>query len=123
MRYMVDYVNVILGVLQIIIQFIAAYFSYVIYKYNRLSKAWLAVFLALMLMTVRRFIVLFVELNIRAELSEPLQFIDDIILSLFVSIFLFVGLFAMKKSFETFEIIEKKTKRKLKHFNVKEREK
>ena len=109
-------ISVILGVLQIVIQLVAVYFSYIIFTFNRLNKAWLAVILALILMTIRRFTVLLTELDALPALTGTIQFIDRIILPFAISIFLAVGLFTMMKKFETFEVVEKATKKKIKDF-------
>ncbi len=109
---MVDYVTTVLGVLQIIIQIVAAYFSYKIYKYNRLSKAWLAVFLALIVMTFRRFTALAINLGVLKQFSGSIQFIDSIGLPFIISVFLLIGLWSMSRSFENFEVVEKITKEK-----------
>ncbi len=110
---MANTVNVTLMLLQILIQLGALYASYIIYKYNRLNKAWLAVTLALFLMTLRRVTALLIELGILTQLQGPIKFADSILLPFVISIFLFAGLINMKKQFETFDIIEKKIDNKL----------
>lgn len=107
----VDITSVVLVCLQILIQIVAIYFTYVVYKYNRLNKVWLSVTVALALMTVRRIIALGIELEIFAN-SEAIEFTDRALIPLAVSTLLLGGLWSMKRSFESFEILEKKVREK-----------
>ncbi len=102
-----------LGAVQIIVQLVAVYFSYVIYKYNRLNKAWLAITLALILMTIRRITASAIEFGAFANLSGPLQFVDRVGLPSLISILLLLGLWSMKNQFESFDVIEKNVKYKI----------
>lgn len=99
-----------LGILQIIIQAIAAYYSYKIYSFNRLNGGWLALTFALILMTFRRITALLIEFSLLAKFGGWLDFTDRILLPTLISIFLLVGLIVMYKNFEDFEVVEKKVK-------------
>jgi hypothetical protein len=99
-----------LGFLQIIFQAIAAYFSFVIYRFNRLNKAWLFVTFALILMTFRRITASLIEFSLISNFSGTIALLDRIILPFLISIFLFLGLWAMLKNFESFEVVATKTK-------------
>jgi hypothetical protein len=103
--------------LSIIGSIIATYLSYVIYKYNRVSKAWLAVTLAFLLIIFRRSLGFAINLDLFTTLGPTLKSIENTLL-LIISILYILGFWSMKKSFETFDIIEKKTRKKIKHFNI-----
>lgn len=102
------------GVLQIVIQAVAVYYSYKIFSFNRLNKGWLALTVALILMTFRRITALLIEMNFLASFSGWLAHIDRIVLPTLISIFLLIGLFVMLKNFENFEVVEKKVKKAVK---------
>lgn len=114
-------VEIIIAMTIMLLQFGAAYFSFVIYRYNRLSKDWLAVTIALWILGVRGVITLF-SIVIPEQATIPQWFtvylstFDTFTLAFTVSILLFFGLRAMKRNFESFDILEKKTKEKIKSF-------
>lgn len=103
-----------LAILQIIIQAVAVYYSYKIYEFNRLNKGWLALTVALILMTFRRITALLIELSLLSNLSGWLAQTDRVILPTLISIFLLVGLYFMYKNFENFEVVEKEIKKIMK---------
>jgi cell shape-determining protein MreD len=105
----------IVGVSQVVIQFIAAYLSYKIYRFNRLNYGWLAVTLALLLMTLRRVTALFIEMHVMSNLEGWIADIDRIILPTIISILLLYGLFCMLKNFESFEVVKEGVIKKLKN--------
>lgn len=109
-------INLVLGIIQIVVQFAAAYFSYRIYKYNRLNQAWLAVTWALVFMTLRRITALMIELKYISSFSGWIADLDRIILPFIISILLFWGFLAMLKNFENFEVVEKKVRKKINLF-------
>lgn len=110
----------ILIILQIAIQIVAAYSAYIIYQYNRISKAWLAVIIALILMTLRRVTVLLINFDILPQLTGSIQLFDSIVLPFLISIFLAWGMWTMAKSFRGFELLEKKVSEKfLKYKRIK----
>ena len=107
----------ILEFIQIVVQFTAAYFSYVIYKYNRLCKAWLAVVVGLVLMAFRRVTALLIELSGAPTSTDPVRFLDRVLLPFAISVLLLWGLWSMKKNFESFEVVEKRVSEKVKSLN------
>lgn len=102
-----------LGVLQIILQAIAAYYSYRIFSFNRLNWGWLAMTFALVLMTFRRVTAILIETKFLSVFSGIISDLDKIILPAVISVFLLVGLFVMFKNFRNFDLIEKKVKSKI----------
>ncbi len=109
--------TVLIGAATIVIQFAAAYFSYVIYKYNRLHSQWLAVTVALLILGVQRTTTLMTGLGWFPEFTTLMGVLNQITLPFIVSVFLMVGLFRMKENFERFEVLERKAVDKLKAFN------
>jgi len=110
-------VNVILAVLQIIIQIIAAFLAYKIYTYNRVSKSWLYLVVAFILMSFRRMTALLIGINLLPALDGSLSWIDRTLLPFLISVFLVIGVWALLKQFETFDIVDKKTEQKIKEFS------
>lgn len=108
---MIISLNSVLGIIQILLQAIAVFYSYKIYSFNRLSRGWLAVSFALVLMTFRRITALLIELKILPNLEGWLAHVDRIILPTLISIFLLIGLYGMFKNFENFDVVEKKVKK------------
>lgn len=101
----------------IILNFVAAYFAYVIYKYNRLAKAWLAVVMALVVIGFNGIGELYIQLDLFPQLSGTIQFITLALLPFTFSVLLVWGMLSMKKNFEHFEILQMHSKRKAKSFN------
>ena len=95
--------NSLAVVLQLIALFgniLAAYFSYIIYTYNRLSKAWLAITVAISIQVARRLIgVIDVIFNIKS-LPPIIEFLDRPLIPAIFSILIAIGLWQMKKNFE-----------------------
>lgn len=98
------------GILSIVLQFLAAYLGYRIYKFNRMSKAWLLIILAFLIQGVRRIITFYDDINL---ISITNNVLIDRSLMFLISLFMAIGLLAMMKRFESFEIIEKETKKKV----------
>jgi hypothetical protein len=112
-----ELVNTLMMVVQIIVQFVAAFFSYKIYTYNRLAKSWLAVVAALILMGFRRMTALLTQFNLIPDLEGSLLWLDKILLPFLISILLVWGIWSMKKQFESFRVIEDKMTEKVKLFS------
>jgi len=106
-----NYTILVLDMLSVISQFLAVYFSYRIYSYNRLTKWWLAIALGFSTQGARRAVTLYEDVNL-TEASNAILL--DRILMLVISLLILAGLWAMLKNFESFEIVEKKVKEKLK---------
>ena len=113
-----EVVQAVLIIAQIIFQFIAVYFSFRIYDYNRLAKGWLALTVALALMGFHLVLILFVVLGY-PELTGIGIILDRFLIPLMISAFLVSGLWSMYKKFESFEVVEKKIKEKLKVNEIK----
>jgi hypothetical protein len=104
---------ILFGVLQIVLQAVAAYFSYRIFAFNRVRKWWLAVTWALILMTFRRITALLIELKWLVSFSGSISDIDRIILPFLISVLLLWGIYAMFRNFEEFDVVEKVVKSKV----------
>jgi hypothetical protein len=110
-------ISLVLSLAQIVIQFIAAYFSYKIYLFNRGNYGWISVTIALVLMSFRRITVLVLGFNYMPAFSGLISSLDKLVLPSLISILLFIGLWSMLKDFERFEILKSKVKFKLKKKN------
>lgn len=97
--------------LMIIGQFYAAYLSYKIYSFNRMRKVFLGVTVALFLMGLRRITALLIEFKLFSQLSGWIATFDRVILPFIITVLFVLGLYEMKKEFESFEIISKKAKK------------
>lgn len=108
--------SLITGILSIASFLVVAYLSYDIYRYERLSKGWLAVTAAFFIIILRRIIGFVTEAGVDSQLRVSLKNTESVLL-LIISAFFIVGFWAMKKNFERFEVIEKRVKNKLKSFS------
>jgi len=111
----VDITTTIIGIFSIIGSVVASYLSYIIYKYNRLAKAWLAVTAAFVLIIFRRGLGFVTEFGFLPEARSTLKFIEGILL-LVISVLYIWGFWSMKKNFEKFEVVEKRAKEKIELF-------
>lgn len=102
----------LLGVLSIIGSVIAAYLSFEIYRYNRLSPAWLAVAVAFILIIFRRAIGMFAELGYFVAMRDVLKYFENVLL-LVISILYIIGFWSMKQKFAKFDLLEKKVRKKV----------
>ena len=109
-------ISAVLQAIALAASIFAVYFSYRIYRYNRLSKAWLSVTAALVFLSLRRFLGLLNLTGITSDLPEIIDFIDRPLVPLVVSLLLAIGLWRMKKSFETFDVVEKTVHEKISTF-------
>jgi hypothetical protein len=107
-------INSLLGIFQIVVQFVAAYFSYKIYLFNKENYGWISVTVALVLMSFRRITALLIGLKYISALGGWVALLDRLILPSIISLLLFGGLWSMLKNFENFRVIETKVKTKLK---------
>lgn len=113
----VDIPIVAIQIYSLILLTVSAYLSYVIYKFNRLSKGWLGVTLAISISPVRIFVGILGNIYDLSSLSPVLYVLDRGLITALIATLLIVGLWSMKKNFESFEIIEKKVKEKVKSFD------
>jgi len=100
---------IILDIFAVLFQLAAAYFAFRIYRFNRLSKWWIALIVAFLVQAVRRGIQIYSDLGY-GSLGTSL----DRSLMLLISVLMVMGLWAMMKNFEQFDIVSSKVKEKLK---------
>lgn len=104
-----QFAYVFLGGFAILFQFLAAYFGYRIFKYNRLSKPWLALVFAFIIQGIRRLLTLFDDIG-RPLLTQSALL--DRTLMFIISLLIVIGLYEMMKNFENFEVIKEQTRNK-----------
>jgi hypothetical protein len=109
-------IAIYIAVVSLITQLAAAYYSYVIYTYHRLSKGWLAVSVALLVLAFRSVTSLLLVFGL-FEGDGLLEALDLLVLPILIGGLLLVGVWSMKKNFDLFEVVEKKTKEKAKTFD------
>lgn len=105
----------------IVLNFIAAYFAYVIYKYNRLAKGWMNVVLALVIIGFNGIFALYVQLDLFPQYAGLIQFLTLAVIPFVFSVNLVLGMLSMKRRFENFEILQRHSERKAKSFNKSKR--
>jgi TM2 domain-containing membrane protein YozV len=110
-------IELVSGIVQVVVLFIAAYFSYAIHTHNRVSKAWLAVSTGLVLMGLHRLFSLLVGMGALPGQSIDTANMMDVGLPLIYSLLLAAGLMYMKGNFERFEILESRAREKFKAFH------
>ena len=103
----------VLQLVSFIMSLFAIYFSYKIYQFNRLRKAWLAITVAMTFLSIRRFIGVLDLSNFVDGLPKIIDIIDRPIIPFITMTLLVIGLYSMKKSFETFDIVGKKVHEKI----------
>lgn len=92
---MADSLSISLGVLQIVLQLVAAWYAYKVLRFMGAARFWLLIILALVLMSLRRLTVLVTELGLAPALTGELAFIDRFVLPFLISIFLVLGLYEL----------------------------
>lgn len=102
---------VIIDFLSMALQFAALYFAYRIYRFNRLSKGWLALICAFFIQGIRRGVTMIQDTKL-VDISAGITF--DRALMFVISLLIVVGLWTMYKNFESFEVITKQIGKKLK---------
>lgn len=88
------------------------YLVYRIYAFNRLNKAWLAVALGFLFIVLLRFLTLLNGNGLFPSFFE-LWYIYDPLLRILNNICFAIGFYSMLKSFEEFDLVQKKIKRKI----------
>ena len=106
----------VISISMLFLSLIATWLSYKIYKYNRLSRGWLSITLAFTLVAFSRILSFSEDLGIFLELNKSVLKIWDVILLILINILFITGLLSMLRSFESFDIVEKKVQEKLKIF-------
>ena len=97
---------------------ISAYFTYDIYRSRRLPKAWLAVAVAFGLIVIFGILEIFEGFIVSPEIEESLKAYQDL-LSVIISILFAWGFYAMRRSFETYDVVERKVLEKVQRFQKK----
>ena len=111
---MVLTLSVLLGALQVVTQAFAFYFAYKIYNHNRVNKAWLAITLALAIMTWWR--VASLTLEVIDVSTTQLETVERVLLPLLVSALLLLGLGDMSRRFDDFAVLDQNVARKVEAF-------
>lgn len=88
---------------------IAAYLSYRVYSFNRLNERWLAMVLGFIAAAMSRSFGLGARLGWFPDLHPSLLDIWAEMMIVIASILFITGMWSMMRSFETFEVIEKRT--------------
>lgn len=100
----------VIGMVSLIGQLIAVWMAYRIYRHNRVNKGWLAIVAALGVMLLRRFTSLALLLGLGgADYTETLRLWDRSLIPLIVTVLLLIGIWSMKKSFDSFAVVERQT--------------
>lgn len=99
-----------------LLQLAAAFFSWRIYTFHKLSKAWLLVPVGFIFMAMRRLLALSYAQGYFTDSVLSIQFIDSIIIPFVISVLLVFGIWAMYHSFQNFALTEKAVKEKVKEF-------
>jgi hypothetical protein len=104
------------NILSILASVVTVYISFEIYRYNRLNKSWLAVTTGLFLMVFRRTLGFVADYTSNTGMKAMTKSIETGTL-LLISLLLIWGFWSMLKSFQNFDIIQKKAEDKVKNFN------
>jgi hypothetical protein len=110
---MTDSILMFLGAFSIVFQLSAAYIAYSIYRFDRMSKWWLVIVFAFILMGVRRVFALWGDFSLLVVGNEVYF---DRSLAFLTSLLVNIGLWSMMKSFHSFDLVAKKVRDKAKKF-------
>ena len=113
---MINALNFALGIVSILAAAVTAVFAYNIYRHNRLSKPWLAVILAFALMIVRRIVGFSLDLDLYADMKDLISLTENVLMVASSLLFIW-GFWAMRKNFQRFDIVEKRSKENIAEFN------
>ena len=114
-------IEILVLVIATLIQLLAVYFAYKIYTYNRLSKWWLAIIVALFLDVLRRFTTFLEFAEVSSSLESQISLLEHFILPIVTTLLFTVALWSMAKNFESFEVVEKEAKEKVKEINTRKK--
>ena len=110
-------IGALFAVFQVAGSLVAAYLAYEVYRYDRLSRAWLSVVGALLLLSVNGVLNLAHELGTFPILTgEIALFAKNYLLQSMILLLLLFGFWGMKYKFESFEILEKRVGEKVRSF-------
>ena len=108
--------SLVIGTTSIIGSIIAAYLSYVVYTYNRTSQTWLAVTMAFIVIVFYRTIVFATDFGLYGLSSSFLKSVEGVLFVIIITLFIW-GFWSMKRSFETFDVVEKRARKKIRAFD------
>ncbi len=111
-----DTISLTVSIISIIASIMAAYYGVTIYKYNRLNKGWLGVPAATTIAILARALPSLRDFGFVSLSAQDFQLLNYSVL-ITTSILAAWGLWSMKKSFESFDIVEKKVREKAEAFN------
>lgn len=106
----------ILSILDLLLQLTAAFFSYQIYTFNKLSKGWLAVPIGFLLLAVRRIILYFSVRGYIPAISGVSPLVESLLVPFLISIMLVFGIWAMYNNFQKFSLVEMDVEKKVQSF-------
>ena len=87
--------NVVISMLQIVLQVVAAFFAYKIGKFTNIDRYWYLIVLAFLLMAIRKVTAIFITLNILPGLEGTIGIVDSVYLPLFISLSLTIGIYSL----------------------------
>ena len=120
---MVGRIYITFSILDILLQLTAAFFSYQIYTFHKLSKVWLAVPLGFVFMATRRILALSSANGYFEDSILSIQFVDSILIPFVISLLLVFGIWDMYNNFQKFALVERDLKEKVKDFKKAKRRK
>jgi len=106
---------IIFSILDFILQCAAAVFSYQIYSFHRLSKAWLAVPIGFGLLALRRALS-FLQGTGYLQNSVLSPILESVFIPFIISLLLVIGIWAMYNSFQKFSLTEQEVSEKIATF-------
>ncbi|GEM_PF-3746079 len=104
-------------VLSLLLQLSAAFFSYSIYLRHRNYMPWLAITIALILMTFRRMFSLFISIDAFSEFGMEISFLDRVVVPLISSSVFFYAFWSIKQEFDSAAAAADKSAGKIKRLS------
>lgn len=104
---MMDVLFLVLQFASFLMGMLAVYYSYGIYRCNRLNKGWLFITIGISLLTIRRLLGFAMLANYWDELPLIIEVLDRPLIPFFTMTFLLMGLHSMWRSFKTFDVVER----------------
>ena len=120
---MIGWIYTTFSLLDVLLQLVAAYFSFKIYTFHKLSKVWLAVPLGFVFMAVRRILALSYAQGYFQDSILSIQFVDSIFIPFVISLLLVFGIWAMYNNFRDFALVEKDVDKKVAQFKSSQKRK
>ncbi len=120
---MIGWIYTTFSFLDLALQLAAAYFSFKIYTFHKLSKVWLAVPLGFIFMGIRRTLAWSYVQGYFKDSVLSIQFVDSIFIPFVISLLLVFGIWAMYNNFQTFALVEKDVTKKVKEYKHSQKKK